>query len=494
MIYGYVMLKMQENTSLTEKFVPSSTDLDKAANVVFGNPDDSKIGMLPDGYRGLSTLTAQKLQKQINLQTYGVPTDLWVVQWPIEPVGTAAIDAGWLIGLENGTTDYPNVVRLANSNPDWAAGGFANSLRIGGLCCYVMEAGKSPFPGPNGPYNPLDTIQLNYDKDVFHDNARLIGGYYEVINTTASLYTQGSSYHASLENPTNETATVLFTSIPYGSPIPPGATRAYGTVVVDQDYVPLGDVSVMQKVRNSATMAAKEGVFAPLRINVCDNAPTQGISANTLFTGPTSFGSFTCPAGGRVLLSCGGLVRESYVEGTPNTDPQAVIQSFTGKAYKTNANVQVSAFLGLAAQTSFTVIRRAISHCLCTPSSEYFSFANYGDVPPDGAAMSALQAAIDITPDFYTSEWNANGKAWGKMSGVFKKALKAAKPFVAPVKAMAKQVAAPMIQSAIQANPQLAIMQAGIKAVRKNAKAAKKTRKMAANKNNKKTLRTSPNQ
>jgi hypothetical protein len=430
------------NNNQNIKVSPTQEDIDLAANAVLSNPDTDTFGLPPDQFRGLGTTTAQRITQQIKLDNFGQPTDVYVVQWPFEPVGTSGNSVGiFVAGMADESSQ--GVVTPAPSLVGWDPA-FAGTITMGGLCVYIMEAGKSPFPGPNGPYLPLAVEQLRFGEDMLHDSARAIGGFYEVINTTADVFKQGTSYHASLENPTNEVASLTYVSTNGGNP-------AVATFVCDQELMPFGSTTEMTKVRNNATLAAREGVFAPSRLTVLDNAPTRGINYSAIYVGGNQAGTLTLTGGRRFgILYGNGAVLTHTVAGAVTSYFQNGAN--TGKAYKTNMSLQMSVFQGLNTQGSLTLVRRLVSHCLCTTGSDYYSFASYGSVPPDSSVMDALAKAVDLTPDFYPSSSNKNGKAWKLMKGVFNKGLKAAKPFVKVGKQMA-------MQSAMTAVPQLRMLQ-----------------------------------
>jgi len=461
------------NNSNTDqvKLVPTSEDLTAAASTVLGNPDSDVVGLPPDGIRGLSTTTSQRVQYTVKSNE---EYDLWVVQYPFEPVGFADPIGGFVIGFDTAPTSTPNYCKSAGSDPLWTGAGLATTLPVGGLMLYTMRPGQSPFPGTSGPYTPISSHRLNFGPDVLHDNARVVGGFYEVINTTAALYQQGTSTHASIENPTNEVFDALFDFS--GRLLSPPAVFPYDVpnamVTCQQEQMPIGDLAEMTKVGNSLTLAAKEGVYAPARINLEDNSPTSGMGYNAVFLGGSVAAGLDFGTRRIGLSVTTGVIVNSYTHtSAPNTNqPESVIPGSTarGVAYKTNLNMQVSAFTGLTKESVFTVFRKITSHCICNTGSKFFSFAKYGGTPYSATAMAALQAAQENTPDFYPSASNKNGSAWKKMSGVFKKAMKIAAPVVNTAKVLGKD----MFMSRIAAvNPAAAAAITTAKALKKQKKA-----------------------
>jgi len=414
-------IEMEENTKL-EEFSPETR---LAVNAVYANPDTEAVGLPPDGFRGLATMSTQRLQKVIACETYGELVDVYVVQWPCEPVSEFDSNVAQFVYGFGGPGYAQNVVKPVTGLPAWS--GLATGLQIGGLCAYVMKRGQSPFPGPAGPYDPIETVRLVYDADMFHDNARLIGGFYEVINTTSSLYQQGQLTSASIENPTNEKVFVMLENIPTTFP----GVRVIGGADFDQELMPFSGTEEMMKVPNSSSMAAKQGVYAPLRLNLEDNSPTLGLGYNSIFVGGGQYATGALSGDQRICLVYGNAL------GVRCTQQDNVINSVDcygitgtaakGKVYKTNACMQMSVFTGLSQQTALTVVRRATSHCLSATGSQYYGFAQYSSVPPNPDVMAGLQAAIDATPDFFESASNANGKAFKKLAGAFKGAMKKAK-------------------------------------------------------------------
>lgn len=468
------------DNSNAEKTIPSTEDLELAANAVFSNPDTDAIGLPPDGYRGLATVSVQRVQDSITGSDFAEPVDVWYVQWPFEPVGTGGQNvATWMFGFGQAPSFVQNQLQPVSEIAGYSAGGYAGTLEVGGLCCYVMKRGESPFPGPYGPHDPLQVKRLVFGDDVLHDSARAIGGFYEVIDTTNALNQQGTSYHASIENPTNEKVQVFGVVNPTKVE---GVDSTWSWATCDQELMPIGDPAEMSKVMNSLTLAAKEGVFAPARINLEDNSPTQGLGYNAVFVGGDQYGSNKLNTSQRFVLYYGNNVFFTQKNPVPPSTAYQCNASFpfgpSGKVYKTNLSMQVSLFTGLSTSFSHTFFRRLATHCLCTTASKYYTFAKYGSVPPDPQAMAALQSAIDNTPDFFPSASNANGKAWKMLSGKFKKALKAVKnnPLTSGVTQMAKQVAMDTAMNALSAAPGGAAavqMAKRLKKLRKKPKSSK---------------------
>jgi len=468
-----------DNTNTDQvKLVPTSEDLSNAASTVLGNPDSDVIGLPPDGIRGLSTVTSQRVQATIKSTT---DFDLWIVQWPFEPVGTADPIGGFVIGFDTSPTSNPGYVIPAGVDPAWNAAGLAQGLQVGGLMCYQMLPGQSPFPGRAGPYNPVNSYRLNFGPDVLHDNARVIGGFYEVVNTTAALYQQGTSTHASIENPTNEVFDVIIDR--EGTLINPPTVYPYRVttqmVTVQQEQLPIGDLAEMTKVGNTLTLAAKEGVYTPNRINLEGNAPTSGLAYNAAFLGGSVAAAGLDYGTRRIaLIVSSGILFNSvqWASETNSNQPETLFNGIyaRGQLYKTNLNMQVSAFTGLTKESVFTVFRRMTSHCLCNTGSKFFSFARYGGTPYSATAMAALLAAQENTPDFYPSASNKNGSAWKKMSGIFKKAMKVAAPVVNTAKVLGKDL---IMDRIMAANPAAAAALSAAKALRKQNKKAQRAKK-----------------
>jgi len=465
------------DNSNADKTIPTTEDLDLAANTVFSNPDTDAIGLPPDGYRGLATTTVQRVQDSITGSSYGQPVDVWYVQWPFEPVGQGGQNVGiWMYGFGQDASFAQNQLQPTSSISTWTTGGFAGTLEVGGLCCYVMKRGQSPFPGPYGPFDPLETKRLLFGEDVLHDNARVIGGFYEVIDTTNALNQQGTSYHASIENPTNEKVFVYGIDNPA---LTPGTSSSTSWSNCDQELCPIGDPAEMSKVMNSLTLAAKQGVFAPARLNLEGNSPTQGLGYNAVFVAGDQYGGNRLNTSERIVLYFGNSLYLTQENPEPPSTAYRCHFNYPGqphgKVYKTNLSMQVSLFTGLSSTFSHTFFRRLATHCLTVTGSKYYSFAKYSMVPPDPDAMAALQSAIDNTPDFYPSESNGNGSAWKSLKGKFKKAYSTIKktPVLGDVARIAKQAAKDTAMSYLPAVPGGAVAMTMAKRLKKARRSSK---------------------
>lgn len=479
---------------------PSRAEIDLAANAVLGNPDTSKFGGPPDGVTGVASTTQVCLVEDFKLSDYPGAGSVWVVQWPTEcPTGSNPV-AYWLIGgSEDAASSIPGAFTPAvTAEPGWTGAGYATTLAVGGLCVYVM--GKevdglphSPFATKQldvkGPMNPLATIRLQPGGDVAHDLFRLLGGSYEIIDTTADLYKQGRSISCCIDNPKLRPVqiTVLQTPIP--------GAQSFGTYNTEVFTLPFGSTKDMTRVTNSVTMAMGLGVFAPNRITLTDNMPDSGFNVSHLYVGPydatcqsaVTQNQHVCLALGSswqlVQTAAAGPVY-SAVRGVFNT-------SYTGKLWSTNTCMSMTVIGGVnTEQFSCQFQRKIVSQCFVNAASDkYFALATPTRVPTDYGVMAALSNAQRVSVDFFPSEFNRTGKAFRRFKKVLDTGLKLTKPVASIGKSMVKD----MVNTAVASNPALAAAKAGLQttAGRAITKAATQSAKRRAKKAVGKALQSS---
>lgn len=441
----------RQKPKMTEQMNITEVQTKEAANSALGNPDTTDMGAIPDNVSGPSTITMQKIVKQLKLSKWPGAARIEIVQWPFEAIEGSVPVGFWMVGFNEAVNSVQGQLKpVAEFDPAWPGAGFATTLRMGGLCAYILKAGESVFPSNDpdikGPVDPIDTVQLLYTSEMLHDNCRAIGGSYEVIDNTATLYQQGASTTCALDNPTNEKvqANVFYTKA--------GSTNVASSSMCDCEVLPFATSTQMVKQRKQQVLANKQGVFAPNRIAIDDNAPTQGLNYQAVFVGPTKITATNLNQNHMVLIIGQGVQWQSNSGSA--ADDLEYPTAYLGKLFKTNNQMVQTVIEGVnAAEYTFNLSRKLVTQCFTSPYSEYFSFAKDTHVPASGDVLSALVNAIAAAPVAFPSESNRNGTAFKGMFSTFKKGLKAvAKPATEVAKGVIKNTA----KAALMSNPMTA--------------------------------------
>lgn len=460
---------MNNNNDYEEdvQMVPSTVEVDMAANAVLGNPDTNKFGGPPDGVTGVATLTHATLVSDFKVSDWSGAASIWLVQWPTEcPIGSDP-RASWVIGGSESSVDsIPGLFNVANAaEPDWITQDYANNLEVGGLCVYVMGrepdmgALHSPFPTKQldvkGPMNPITTIRLQPGTDVAHDLFRLLGGSYEMIDTTADLYKQGRTVSCCIDNPKVRPTQINVQNTPSVG------QQFYGSAMVEIFTLPFGSTKDMTRVSNSVTMATGLGIFAPTRMTLLDNEPDAGFNVQHLYVGPVGATCQTVATTQQhVCLLLGSSWNVTQTLPGP-TGVQAIASTpYAGKVWATNAGMSQTVIGGFnTAEFACQFQRKIVSQCFVNAASDsYFALADVVRVPADPSIMASLQNAQRTNVDFFPSEWNRTGRAFKKFRKALDTGLKAAKPLAN----IGKGVIKGMVNTAISANPALAMTRAAI--------------------------------
>lgn len=424
---------------------PTDSQIRQAANSGLGNPDTTSMGAPPDNFSGPSTVNMQKLTRQIKMSDYPTGARVEIVQWPFEAVVGSVPVAEWMVGFNDDPGSVQNRLQpVAVFDGAWAGAGYAQTLQVGGLCAYIMKAGESAFPTNQtdvvGPKPPIATVQLLYDKEMLHDNCRMIGGSYEVIDNTASLYQQGSSTTCALDNPTNEQVQANHYWVV-------GNARLARTAICEMEVLPFGSAADMTKLTKSIVMNNKDGVFAPNRIQFQDNSPTNGVGYNAVFIGPTKIKA-TNLNNNHIVLSITQTTR--FENDSVSLLGTILYQTaYLGKLFKTNTSMTQTTIQGVnAAEYTFNLQRKLVTQCFTSIYSDYFAFAKDDQIPANGVVLEAMVNAMRSAPVAFPSDYNKNGKAFAGMFSSFKKGLgTVAKAVPAPLRTVAKNVAKGVIMT-----------------------------------------------
>lgn len=455
----------------------SALQVQEAANAILGNPDTTVFQSPPDGQTGVATLTSQTLTTEFRLSDFAGGAEIWVVQWPnLARSGSVTKPKGtWVLGFQEDGNGVPGRYYNALDLEAWT--GYATTLEIGGLVAYIMAAGESPFPTKAadrvGPKNPIATIRLDPGTDMLHDIMRLLGGSYEVVDTTAKLYQQGSSISCAIDNPKCRPVEIFRLRSGWNND-----TNVVQSRNVQVYTLPFGSPSDMTKVPNSKTLTAGQGVYAPLRMNLEDNRPDFGLNTQQLFVGPVNA---TCQTVNSNNMHVCLLVEQGYnIAWTQAAGPvysNARGQSstnYTGKLFPTASDMSQTVITGIdAAHFSCRLQQKLVTQCFISAASDgYLATAHPIMIPSDPLVMAALGNAQRGAIDFYESAANANGSAWRRIKGTLGKTLKAIKPVAAISKDVVKSIVKDTLPGLVPA-PALAAATETYKGVQRARKVAK---------------------
>lgn len=287
---------------------------------------------------------------------------------------------------------------------------------------YIMTPGQSPFPstaaGIKGPMAPLKTIYLDFDDDMLHDDCRVLGCNYELIDTTNALDQQGSAYSGGWDTQTTAKDQVIVEN----ALAPEDSTRVSSNYCF-VNALPPGDTASLVALNNNRIGKAKDGIFAHCRMDWSHCKPTFGRDGNHILYGPKANSS--CPIDSTTALTIGdgwALANgAAYIGGSYQNSARGLI-------YKTALQMSATVFTGLKPTYSATIERKLTTQCFVPPSSKFKAFARLTHNPVDSALMDKIQNVMDATPEFWPSKDNANMKFFKAGKSLFDKVLRIAKP------------------------------------------------------------------
>jgi len=408
-------------------------DVEGMLNAVTTNPDTTQFAAPPDAMLGASTITVQKIARQLSFAGWGDPNksyDVWITQWDVEHT-----QPGKCIGAYVTSTGVPDAStgdvfyagRLQAPPQTFADAGYAPAIDVGGLTVYFMLPGQSPFPAADGsgPYPPVHVEQLVFGEDVFHDLTRVIGSNYEVIDTTNSLSQQGACFQGAWEANQQDNAPWHIDSAV------PGTSKFNWCPINGRTAsCPPGTTDILVKSSENRTGAAKEGTFVFNRIDYSDNRPSSGLSGvSSVYE---SIDNHPQTAGKVMYLLTTPMpvlqVDTSSKESTFVTNPSQECRVFA-----TNCQMSTTVLTGLNPLWSATISREIVTQSFTKPTSKYIAFAKKNQTYSDQRVMDMLEDVVRLLPMFHPSASNKTGR-FAKLA---KKLWNRVSPIVKPVAGMA---------------------------------------------------------
>jgi hypothetical protein len=410
----------------------TARDAEEMLDTATQNPDKTDFTCPPDGVRGLSTITRQKIATDLSFtgDTGGALSDVWIVQWDHEPTLPNASSGSWFLGnAEEDTNGYvPGQLILASSLGSGWTGTYATSLITGGLCIYYMPPGTSPFPSSTagkGPIVPTAVKQLVYSTDVMHDLVRVLGSNYELVDVTNALNQQGTCFQGAWDaNQEDQQSYQL--QIGTGGTTGTSVLQAF---VARPGLCPPGNVQELIKLNNNRMAAAKEGTFVMNRLDWANNKPSSQDGVSEVYQSITDHP--VC--GGRRLYL--GINNQNSIQivssaGTPNTSIVTLNQNGTQscRVYPTAVQMNATVLVGLNATWSASLSREMTTQCFIRPGSLYSAFARMSYMPVDYGVLGALQNVMDNLQMFAPSKSNKTGKFAKMAKSLWKKVAPVVKP------------------------------------------------------------------
>lgn len=395
-------------------------DVEGMLDTVTANPDTSDYAVPPDGVRGASTIAKQKIATSISWAKAGGggPYDLWIVQWDHEPTRKGETNAVYMCSEQpEDTSGYftGNLVPVQTAAPGWVGAGYTVGIVTGGLCIYYMKEGLSPFPSAAasvGPFAPIFTDQLLFGDDVLHDNMRVLGSNYELVDTTNALNQQGNCYQGSWD--ANQEDDANFSLVDLQSTV-----INVGQASVRQAQCPPGDYDELIKQPSNRMAAAKLGTFVMNRLDMSDNSPNSSFGVNAIYE---SIVSHPLLGGRRLYLIARTTNNISLVTATGLSTFQRN-GTQTGRCWMTAVQMNVTVFNSLNATYAATISREMIAQCFIRPGSAYAAFARMNHGRRDTVMLDRLQNVMDDLQMFQPSDSNRNGKFAKAAKSLWKKAV-----------------------------------------------------------------------
>jgi len=414
--------------TLMAELTVTTKDAEQALDTACSNPDTKEFKCPPDGVRGLSTLTRQKIVQALALTS---AADIWIVQWDHEPVNGGQCGARFVCtstvedapGFKAGHFSF-----VADISSSWASSGYAESVVTGGLCIYIMPTGKSPFPASGnlvGPWPPTQVFCLGFGDDLLHDLVRVLGSNHELVDTTNQLNQQGNCFQGAWDAQQDDLVPVQFNSLATDG------NQVFTAFMARASLCPPGDSESLIKLNNNRVAAAKEGYFTMNRLDMCNNKPVAGTGNVAMYE---SINNHPALAGQRIYLA-------SYPFDDPidvaTTTPPGTVSIITNatqqvRTFMTGVQMNCTILTGLNPSSYAANITREITtQCFIRPGSQYSAFAALNHTPVNSAVLDAMQNVMDNLEMFAPSKSNKNGRFAKLAKGLWKKVNPIVRPIVA---------------------------------------------------------------
>lgn len=265
------------------------------------------------------------------------------------------------------------VVWPASEGDDWFLPGTDNTFVTG-----IEQGGISLYPGGNTATS--------------HTLTRLIGGGFEISNTTSSLYKQGNMIAASCPQIIERDMIPALTDI---APIP---DRVRGTPAFTCRLPPT-NVEQVRANPNSVSWPAEHGVYAPFRMDHSKNNYSIPVDIPLLFQGPQA-------GSGQGLLS--------GVDVPVTAQDDVRFPSVYQKPFLSPLSTSVVFFTGLSSQTTLVLNARFLEEVAPISDLELLSYGPEVYVA-DPLAIELYQRALMELPVAVTYDENATAEFWGKV-------------------------------------------------------------------------------
>jgi len=396
-------------------------DVEGMLDTCTANPDTTDFAVPPDGVRGASTLAKQKIATDINWNKAGAagPFDVWIVQWDHESTVAGDTTAVWMCSqtAEDATGYFPGNLVAANSISSWDSSGYSNTLITGGLCIYYMPQGKSPFPSDValvGPWPPQFVDQLLYGDDMLHDNVRVLGSNYELVDTTNSLNQQGNCYQGAWD--ANQHDCSMYSQVTFVAGTP--GVLSFQQASLRNAQCPAGSTQDLIKQPSNRMAAAKLGTFVMNRLDMSDNEPSNSTGNNTIYESITSH-----PLLGGARLYLVATTTTTLLPTTSGSITVSTNQTQSCRCWMTGVQMNVTVFNSLNLTYAATISRELIVQAFIRPGSKYAAFAKMNHGRRDTAILDRLQNVMDELVMFQPSDSNRNGKFAKAAKSLWKKAV-----------------------------------------------------------------------
>lgn len=391
----------------------SRAEAEAMLDTVTCNPDVVNHTGPCDGVRGLATITEQTTSAPV---VAAGPRTAFIVQWDHEPVLGATCAAVYHLANDApGASNFqPGVLRPASANAGWNTAGLASSLVTGGVTVYMMTPGQSPFPcapgsSMSGPFPPQEVIQVLFEEDMFHDNTRVLGSFWELVDDTNALNQQGACYQGGWE--ANDQQLEQHTE-QKGNP---GDANFISTnFMARSGMCPPGDPVQLTKLNQNRIGTAKEGCMTCNRLDMSNNKPSGGFGNNTVYASEIALPAITGVQSEVALVgSTAQALSYTTTFGLPNTTQVDIIPNVTqtgNRIYQTGVQMNMTILTGLPATWTATIKRKVITQSFTRPGGKYKANARPDTTPVDFVMLARLQNALEATPMFGPSKDNASGK------------------------------------------------------------------------------------
>lgn len=406
------------------------------------DPDHQELGGgIPDHVAGKQTVLKQNINAVVNTDgTAILPTgtwDLWIVQWDIESVEPLT---GHYLQRVSGSNGYYKNTPISN-------------LTVGGLCCYVMSPGTSPFPSDNpstiGPVAPLKTVQLIFGGSVINERTRSVGMNFKTKYIGNALNAQGQIVQAQQYNFKNKNFCY------WNDTVITDSVEGEITTIID---IPPGSAPALMAYQGSINKDVMKGSYQSAIMNYFNNEPERknGFLRN--------YFSSVKPSGSSNYLDLFVGHRKRF---------GGVVDVCPGY-WDNGANMSFAVYTGLIGSGGVSVTRELIQQNFPQYGDALFPLATNAPLC-NNAVIEDVVNAQALTSPFGDFDDNASGGFMKKMFGAYKKIKKVAAP-------IAKAVLPPSQLALINglarsAKPYTSLMKTVIKQPRSNLNSAKQVAK-----------------